>query len=225
MRISLPLILAALLAVSQARRCYDMETPYQCNYQQQYCDLGYDEYGCWMGAYCEETIGSMRCPVQCECMYGEIRCDDLVGDLECPSFYCIPDPAATSGNQEPWACPAYCPAQCDTMYEEVCPGQRLSKAGCLDMETCVPYGQCQFDWDGCPIVEYPECANDQYPCEFDYDSTGCRVPGTAVCVGNDEECPLPTYDCYGCAILPEINCPDDQMRCEDMVGASFDVFV
>ncbi len=179
-----------------------------------------------MGAYCEAAVGWMQCPVQCDCMYGEIRCENRVGDLECPSFTCIPDPAAMAIVQDPWTCPALCPAQCDPMTEQPCPGPKLTRSGCLGQETCIPLGeQCPYDWDGCPVVEEQECGGNKFNCDFDYDIMGCRVPGSDVCVKKRKKCPATSYDSQGCPVLTETECPDGQIKCEDMLGSYYDTFV
>ena len=213
------LALVAALAVASARKCSDSAQPDCSGYYEMSCPLGHDEYGCDLGSVCVDSIGPMRCPVNCPCLEHELQCDDIVGDLECPSFYCIPNAVG------PYDCPAYCPPNCDYNMQETCPGQKLTPDGCRDADYCAPYGQCMYDQEGCPFVDEPNCSPDQYFCDYEYDAAGCRMPGSEVCVGYDEECPEPATQPNGCPTEQYAECPDGQMRCEDMLGTVYDYYV
>ncbi len=220
------LILCCLLMVATAttaKKCYDPVYADCSGWDQQTCSLGYDENGCDLGNECQPMTGSMRCNVQCPCMSGEIQCDDWVGDLQCPTFTCYPAPTNTHD------CPTFCPNQCDPSTEQTCPGMKLTPDGCMDEETCVPYGsECPYDQNGCSWImdeDNPSCGPDENYCDFDYDSVGCPIAGTASCVPMEEECPPQSHDTYGCPIIEEVECTDNQVRCEDYYGVFYDYYV
>ena len=56
-------VASTLILGSQAYYCPEYPSEYCGSWQQQSCDLGYDDNNCWMGQTCVNSYHMYNCPV------------------------------------------------------------------------------------------------------------------------------------------------------------------
>lgn len=154
---------------------------------QTFCDMGYDDNGCYMGAYCAEGYGD--CPATCynHCGYNETYCDIGYDDNGCYlGNYC-----AYGYDMGDFQCPGVCATNCDWEAGETWCENPPDANGCWTGNWCTPEGtECPVI---CPEVEYPQCNwETEWSCWGGEDANGCHLPDYCIphhsaVTGNDGE--------------------------------------
>ena len=66
----------------------------------------------------------------------------------------------------------------------------------------------------CPTFCNLICGQDEVPCPTTYDDNGCEMPGMCVKSGEENSCPLSSYDNVGCPMYHEpVVCTEPEVFC------------